>query len=699
MVATNRFNPFPGIRPFELDEEHLFFGREGQADELLDRLGRTRFLAVVGTSGSGKSSLVRAGLLPSLYSGFLPEASSGWRVAVLRPGGAPMGNLAAALNHPEVFGVESGDDAIIRAALTESTLRRGSLGLVEVTRQARMEPHENLLVVVDQFEELFRFKDQAKATGKGLQAEDEAAAFVKLLLAAIAQREVPVYVVLTMRSDFLGDCAQFRDLPETLNDSQYLIPRLTREQLQRAIAGPVAVGGAEITPRLVNRILNDTGDNPDQLPVMQHALMRTWHYWAKQNPPDAPLDLAYYEHVGGIAEALSRHADQVYDELPDDHCRQIAETLFRCLTDRGADNRDIRRPTVLGEICAVAGAELEDVVPIVEAFRAPGRSFLMPPSPVPLEENTVIDISHESLMRNWVRLRQWVGAEAQSAQIYRRLAETAALHKAGKADYLRDPELTVGLTWQKEQDPNEAWAERYAPEFEEAIAFLVASAEAREKEAEEKERARRREVNRLRGFLAVFFGLALVSGGAAVYALQQREDAVEQAQIAQEQTEEAERQAVLAEQQTELATAREAEAEGQRQIAEAQTAAAEEERNNALEQEQLAVAAQEAEVEQRQRAEDALSRAEEGEAEARRNADLAEKQTEIARRNEATAQAATTRAEQEAQRAERPGLFHSHEDLNVLEFQAIAPPLRHAVSLSSQPSSKRIEILEAFADI
>ena len=148
-----------------------------------------------------------------------------------------------------------------RRAVEHRQRRRGALGLVEVTQQARTEPHENLLVVVDQVEEIFRFKQQANS----LEAEDEADAFVKLLLAAIKQREVPIFVVLTMRSDFLGDCAQFRDLPEALNESQYLIPRLTRDQLRRAIEGPVAVGGAKITPQLVNRLLNDMGDNPDQL--------------------------------------------------------------------------------------------------------------------------------------------------------------------------------------------------------------------------------------------------------------------------------------------------------------------------------------------------------------------------------------------------------------------------------------------------
>ncbi|MEO0541727.1 MAG: hypothetical protein AAFZ80_12820 [Cyanobacteria bacterium P01_A01_bin.105] len=525
--SPTRMTPFPGLRPFELDEDYLFFGREGQSDALLTRLSRTRFLAVVGTSGSGKSSLVRAGLLPSLYSGFLAEATSTWRVAVLRPGGGPMRNLAAALNDPNVFGIAPSsprqtDEAIIRTALTESTLRRGAPGLVEVTEQARMEPRESLLVVVDQFEELFRFQQRARGDEQTLAAEDEASAFVKLLLTAVGQRRIPIFVVLTMRSDFLGDCAQFRDLPEALNDSQYLIPRLTRTQLRRAIEGPVAVGGATITPRLVNRLLNDVGENPDQLPILQHALMRTWDYWTDQGTPGDPIDLIHYQATGGMAQALSRHADQIYEALPDDRTRQSAERLFKRLTDRGADNREIRRPTPLAELCVVTAASPEDVVAVIDEFRAPRRSFLMPPAGVPLRDETVVDISHESLMRNWQRLTGWVAEEAESASIYRRLAETAALHSQGKASYLRDPELANGLNWQAEEQPNVAWAERYAANFGEATAFLLASAKAQVKETAQKEQARRKEVRRLRSFLAVLTGLSLLTTGVSIFAFNQQ---------------------------------------------------------------------------------------------------------------------------------------------------------------------------------
>ena len=162
MVETrSRSNPFPGLRPFTSDEDYLFFGREDQVKELLRRLRQTRFLAVVGTSGSGKSSLVQAGLLPALHGGLMADAGSSWRIASFRPGGDPIGALARALNQPAGLDTSHNaeTDAALRVTLTETILRRSTLGLVEVVRQARLPARGNLLVVVDQFEELFRFKD------------------------------------------------------------------------------------------------------------------------------------------------------------------------------------------------------------------------------------------------------------------------------------------------------------------------------------------------------------------------------------------------------------------------------------------------------------------------------------------------------------------------------------------------------------
>ena len=525
-------NPFPGLRPFESTETHLFFGRDGQSEELLRRLKRTRFLAVVGTSGSGKSSLVRAGLLPALQGGLMASAGSDWRIAILRPGGDPIGNLARALSSPAVLGSHAEKGTDMQAVLAETALRRSGLGLVELVSRARSKVdengkqlfpgYENLLVVVDQFEELFRFKQLIEEEN----SKEDAAAFVKLLLEAVGQKAEKIYVVLTMRSDFLGDCSQFWELPEAINNGQYLIPRMTRDERREAISGPVAVGAGTISEPLVNQLLNDVGDNPDQLPILQHALMRTWDYWLTHRRNGNPIDISDYHAIGGMAEALSLHADEAYAELNDAQ-KRIAEKLFKGLTEKGTDNREIRRPMEVGEICELTGAGEAAVIAVIEVFRREGRSFLMPPptdaltgEPVHLNRESLIDISHESLIRNWERLKIWVDEESQSARIYKRLAQTAMLHQAGEEALLIDPALQGALDWREKNKPNAVWARRYHPDFETAMTFLDASAAAREAELKERERRRKREASYKRSkWVLVVLGLAFtLSLGALTYA-------------------------------------------------------------------------------------------------------------------------------------------------------------------------------------
>src|SRR3989440_432491 len=529
-------NPFPGLRPFEFGESHLYFGRDGQSDQLIRKLAATRFVVVVGTSGSGKSALVRAGLLPDLFSGFMSSAGSHWRIVVMRPSNDALGSLARALCATSVFGSEIEENAQIQTAITEATLRRGSLGLVEAVRQNRQPSNENLLVVVDQFEELFRFARVSASE----QYRYEAAAFVKLLLEAARQREHSIYVVLTMRSDFLGDCAQFWDLPEAINEGQYLIPRMTRDQRAEAITGPIAVCGGRVTQRLVNRLLNDTGDNPDMLPILQHALMRTWENWVGDHAEGETVDLRHYEAIGTMSDALSLHADEAWGELPDERSRRVAERVFKALTEKGEDNREVRRPTVLGELCALTGATIAEVVSVLDVFRREGRSFLMPPASVPLDEESLVDISHESLIRNWQRLRDWVAEEAQSARIYRRLAETTALHLEGGEGLLQDPALQIALDWREKHKPNATWGHRYHPEFDAAMSFLDASAAARDTAALEEERRRRRQIRRTRGAAILFFLLFMLSLAALAYARNQSIRAEERSDFAQQALERAE---------------------------------------------------------------------------------------------------------------------------------------------------------------
>jgi hypothetical protein len=501
-TAVGTGNPFPGLRPFREDEEHLFFGRERQVDAMIDKLADTRFLAVVGVSGSGKSSLVNCGLRPALHRGLMSTAGTVWRIAQFRPGNNPMRAMADALAQDGLLYAGPTQGRFRRSDLIETTLRLSKAGLLDVYEQARLTGDTNLLVVVDQFEELFRYRALAAPRAGGPSGSEEATAFVNLLLEPRDQHAMPVYVALTMRSDFLGDCAQFFGLPEAINKGQYLVPRLTRDDRRLAIVGPIGIAGAQIAPVLLTRLVNDVGDNPDQLSILQHALNRTWRRWQTAGRRDEPIDLPHYEAIGTMANALDQHAEEAYGELGTDRQRTVCEKLFKALTDTTTDARGIRRPTRVDTLCALTGASAAELTAVIDVFREPSRAFLMPPVGEPLGADTVVDISHESLMRAWTRLRQWAVEEAQSAQMYRRLAETAALHAAGESSLWRDPDLQLAINWHRRNRPDARWAEQYRPGFDLAMQFLQASEAARD--------AERRAVRRTRTILLAAVGVALV---------------------------------------------------------------------------------------------------------------------------------------------------------------------------------------------
>ncbi|SJZ92731.1 WD40 repeat domain-containing protein [Sediminibacterium ginsengisoli] len=625
-------NPFPGLRAFEEHEDVLFFGREKQVDELLKKLRTTRFLAVIGSSGSGKSSLIKSGLIPALHSGFMSGAGSQWRICSFRPGNDPIHNMAVGLSQPGVLYEQSEDhDTEITTAINESILRRSSTGLIGAYRQSGIDTRQNLLVLVDQFEELFRFSKYEKDAKDGKR---DSVAFINLLLKATEQREVPIYVVFTMRSDFLGDCTEFRGLPEAINDGDYLVPRMTREERKEAIVAPISVAGANISPRLLNQLLNDVGDNPDQLPILQHALMRTWDTWKQKDQPDSPIDITDYEEIGGMQYALMQHAEEAYAELATERQRYICEVLFKALTDKGSDARGIRRPRKLGEICALAEAKLDEVVEVINVFRRGGRAFLMPPEKVTLTESSIIDISHESIMRVWERLMNWVDEENESAQVYFRLCEAAALYEAGRGGLWRDPELQVTWKWKEEQQPNLTWASRYNDQFEKAMLFLEHSKKQFELEMKHKEEMQKLRLRRARRVAITVSVVAVLALFLSIYAFQLKNIATRQTELAVKKTAEAEQSQKVAVEQRKIADASKEEAlEGklqaeqskevavkQKEIADAAKIKAEQSRQEALIQKNLA-------EEQKRYAERQKIVAEANEKAAREQKTIAEQQT------------------------------------------------------------------------
>ena len=517
-LAIGTGNPFPGLRPFYSEESHLFFGREGQVEEVLKKLKEEHFVAVVGTSGIGKSSFMQCALLPVLQAGLPTPFSENWEIGVFRPGIAPLKNMSKTFSELEKEGEKEEAEIEVAESVNYLTLQEGASGLVKLIEKYYAHNQKNYLVFIDQFEELFRFRN---TDPEGVK---EANAFINLITEAVAQREIPVYFVLTMRSDFIGECAQFPKLTKLINDSQFLIPQMGREEKRRAIVGPVGVMEAKIDDTLVEQILNDIGDNSDGLPIMQHALMRTWNYWQRTSDAIEPINISHYEAIGGVKRALSVHGNEIYDGLNEKQ-KKICEKVFKTITEKGEEGRGTRRPSKLKEIAVIADTPIEEVIDVIDQFRKPENTLLSPSFNRSLTENSVIDVSHESLMRIWVLLNNWLDEEAESVKMYLRLAEAAEMHQLGKAGLWRPPDLQIALNWQMTESTSKTWGLRYNKAYERTMLFLEFSKKEFEKEQLIKEKLQKRRLVAAR-ISALILGLgAIVAFLFFLYGEQQRREA------------------------------------------------------------------------------------------------------------------------------------------------------------------------------
>lgn len=509
-------NPYVGLRPFEVEESLLFFGRNEQTSELLQRLHKNHFVAVVGSSGSGKSSLLKSGLIPALKGGFLVEGSDHWMIAMMKPGQNPMANLTSCILEQIHPGFGQGD----LAELLEDIKDHGAEAIIQILSQHASKRDINFFLLVDQFEEIFRF---AKESENNLE-KDDAIDFVNIMLELSNQKTLPVYVVITMRSDFIGECAIYNGLPEAMNISQYLVPRLNRMQMKKSIEGPAKLFGGRFEHSLTSRLLNEINSIRDELPLLQHVLMRIWDYGSKQKA-EMLFTLSDYEKTGGLEKALSYHAEEALEGMSQEDLL-LTKKLFQALTMVDEGGRKIRRPKRLSSLIKLTNSSEAQLLKIINQLNDDRRSFLVV-NELPSKDDYLIDISHESLMRVWERLRLWVEEEAESVKIYHRICESALLHSKGMAGLWRDPELQIVLDWRNNNNPNSLWASQYNANYELAMAFIDES-------LAEKEALRDAKKRRIRNtYLAIGFFMVVIST-LAIWAFIQKNKASDEAKKARE---------------------------------------------------------------------------------------------------------------------------------------------------------------------
>lgn len=510
---VNEF-PYPGIRPFRIEESDIFCGRDDSVDSLISELQDHHFVAIMGESGSGKSSLIRAGLLSGAKIISINKCVD-LRVAFMRPGDSPFSNLSRALLketkkpakktlREEWFkcqGTSKGEEEIISEL--QQTLK-GDLISSYRELETCLGNDCILLIVVDQFEELFHLSE------KGEKEANEVEDFIQWLLASgyQAKTKSKIYAVISMRSESLDECVAHEGLTVAINKGFFQVPHLTREQLRETIELPAKVCKGEVEPQLVERLLADIDkmgktNRPDQLPLLQYALVQMW---SKANASSQKvLTVQHYKEIGGdLAAALTQSADKIYNKARDDE-RRIIEILFRRLSQLDEKGNYTRHPVTLGDVARLAGVIDQSVSTIAsDMFQQPAHDFLFAQNKNLqgyLRGDSRVDIRHESIIRQWERLREWADQEAEWVRTYKRWEDAAQQWKEGKGDLRRDRYLESNEAWLKETQrlyptPQQLklWASRYGQDFDLAWEFLEKSREAWKKEQADVEAAKQREL-------------------------------------------------------------------------------------------------------------------------------------------------------------------------------------------------------------
>ena len=508
-TTTSFKSPYPGLRPFSVSESALFFGRDRQSLRMIMTLAQNHFLAVVGTSGCGKSSLVKAGLLPALRN---PDSCIGvpnreWVYVVTRPGGGPFRNLAMELTRqcPQLNAIQDSIDL-------ERRLRAGTDGLVDAIYSVSGMASRNVLVVIDQFEEIFRFGDTSRRTVGQLersQQHNDALAFVDTLLSAARAQNPQIFVAITMRSDSLGRCDLFHGLPEAITRSQFLPPRLSKVELLDAIRRPLALFDSTIDDAVVADLLEAMGDRQDQLPVIQHALAQLWCYASEGKSPGEPRQITteHAERCGAVpdsslptgdrlswvTDAISTHADFVYDSLANSvngprpateavQRKLIARSLFCALSQIDDNQEPQRRLTTSDEVAGIvfgknaSEAQIHETESVVRAFAEDGHDFVFQSTMV--DGTQTLDVSHECLLRQWKMLQKWLTEEGHWADDYRNLCYLAKSWRNDPERLLKPPRLDEAVAWRETVHPTEEWSRRYNSDFALCMSFLDACVEA-----------------------------------------------------------------------------------------------------------------------------------------------------------------------------------------------------------------------------
>ncbi|MEH1816257.1 MAG: pentapeptide repeat-containing protein [Nostoc sp.] len=401
-VQISAICPYKGLSYFDCTEAdaNLFYGRTALTDELLEKVRSGNFLAVLGASGSGKSSVVRAGLLYQLKLGRRLSGSDTWQLKIFRPGINPLQNLALAFVESELSNIERAS----QLAKAEELIAKGAVGLGQVITAAQT---QRVVLVVDQFKETFT---QCQDITKRQQ-------FFECVLGALQRDDHKLSLIITMRADFFGKCLEqeYSGLAKKIQEHLVTVTPINREELKTVIIKPAEYMNLAVEPELVSQMIADVENSPGSLPLLQYTLTELW-----QQRTEERLTLTTYSKLGGVRGTLQTRATEVYESLSLEE-QQATKRIFLELTQLGEGTEDTRRQVLQGDL--VTSQHPEAVINRIIQRLADEKLVV---TSTLSNQIAVVDVAHEALIRHWLLLRKWI-EESRDILRQKRKIEAAAI--------------------------------------------------------------------------------------------------------------------------------------------------------------------------------------------------------------------------------------------------------------------------------
>lgn len=521
------------MEPFDEGRREFFWGRTRQVDDLLSILQSSRFLGITGPEGSGKTSLVRAGLMPMLRKGFKGLAGSQWQFCQLRPGISPIDNLAAALSDVDTGSPASKGSLEWQGEIVK-LMRKDHTGLLNAWNAGKMDVSRNLLVVIDNFEDIFTV---ARKSNPGLAWEQEVNLLFSNMARVLSAPNVPVYFCILMESSYLPSLYNFRVLSPFLSGGLYTLPNFRQDDFAQLARSPLLKLRRELTPEAVSMLQSQFNNDLRNLPALQFKLKALGGSQADAKGMIGPAELLSTPSLDRI---VPESLDAFYEGLGEGE-RNTMKELFSHISQPG-EGASRKRPQTVRDIVEKRELDRRDLIKLLTRFKQEMPGVLDVVEPFQrnvthfmewnLSDHAIVNLNNAYPLRDWARLEGWIEEERRAEAMYLRLSNAALMFEQEQTGYLRPPELDNFLNWWEDYKPHKGWTEQFNSLYDVTHEYLRKSRDTHVEELERREAARVEELRKARKRMLIGIVVGAISLIAAVVALFFYRYAQEQSRIA-----------------------------------------------------------------------------------------------------------------------------------------------------------------------